>query len=104
MACGLAEEELEILNILRMNYSFSRNKSFDLRHIAKAYRDRFKKNSADIADQLRKNGYITLLSKRDGKYYISNLEAAFYALGEHGYVSPDDLVNRRIRSSRVRKL
>lgn len=104
MACGLVEEELEILNILRVNCNYSRNKSFDLRHIAKAYRDRFKTNSADIADQLRKKGYITLLSKRDGKYYVSNLEGTFYALGEHGYISAADLSNRRIRSSKVHKL
>jgi len=104
MACGFVIEELEILNILRTHFSFSRNKSFDLNHIAKAYLDRFKKNPVDIADQLRKKGYITLLSKKDGKYYISNLEATFYALGEHEYVAPDDLANKRIRSSKYHKL
>jgi len=45
-----------------------------------------------------------LLSKRDGKYYISNLEATFYALGEHEYVASDDLANKRIRSGKYHKL
>lgn len=104
MTCGLVIEELEILNILRVHFSFSRNKSFDLNHISKAYMSRFKRNPVDIADMLRKKRYITLLSKRDGKYYISDLEATFHALSEHEYISPADLADKRIRSGKLHKL
>jgi hypothetical protein len=104
MTCGLVIEELEILNILRVHFSFSRNKSFNLNHISKAYMTRFKKNPVDIADQLRKKGYITLLSKREGKYYISDLEATFHALSEHEYISLAELADKRIRSGKLHNL
>lgn len=65
MTCGLVIEELEILNVLRTHFSFSKNKSFDPNHIAKAYLDRFKKNPVDIADQLRKKRiYYVIVQKR----------------------------------------
>jgi hypothetical protein len=102
MVCGLATEELEVLNILYTHHSVRSNRSFDFEHVAKAFRARFNKNPEDVAGDLRRKNYITLIPKRVNKYYISNIEASCYALNQHGYDATEGRILPHTNTSAVK--
>jgi len=59
MTCGLADEELFILNILYVNRCFTDKASFNLVIIASAFRAKFGVDPEDCAKDLMSKGYIS---------------------------------------------
>jgi hypothetical protein len=90
MTCGLADEELFILNILYVNRCFTDKASFNL------FRAKFGVDPEDSAKYLMSKGYISQKRKRDIKYYIFDMSITGFALGQHNFNVPPGRYVRRI--------
>lgn len=89
LVCDLSDEALFILNYLYINLNLSPSAGQNSDKMAKDFRKQFKcKNDKSFnknIKMLQNSGYITAISKKTIKYYISDRGMAFKALGDHGY-------------------
>jgi len=89
MACELPEESLFILNILYKNRNFAINRGYHSDKLSTLYSRKFKGNEflkfKEAIKRLLNDGYITLIKKKEDKYYISDMKKAVFALTSHGY-------------------
>ncbi|MBP2029353.1 hypothetical protein J2755_000273 [Methanohalophilus levihalophilus] len=85
MSCGLSKDSLFVLNILYSKRCVHSSRGF---HCDKLKHIMMKKTSTkfkDIMKELINEGYVSKLSKKEDKYFISDMKKAMFALGEHDF-------------------
>lgn len=86
MTCNLTSDELHILNILYINRCFSSSSEYNSDLLKKKFNFKTDAGDFDVSIQLLLNeGYITTVSKRPPKYYISDRKKVIFALKSHGF-------------------
>lgn len=83
MACGLADEEIFILNALYHHRCINSNHSKNLGEIEKAFKAQFNIDLERFIVNLTSLGYITPKRKKDIKYFISDVPMTCTAINRH---------------------
>lgn len=93
MVCDLTEESLFILNILYKNRSVRSNRGYNSEKLKGLFNKKFSGRDhlsfKDSIKILKNSGYITVIKKKDDKFYISNIKDVVLALSYHGYIPYD---------------
>lgn len=85
VVCGLSEDELYILNILYSKRCLSPDHEMNSKLLEKKFNKRGIGDFDKSIKKLLNLGYITIVPKKDPKYYISGRKEAIFALNSHGY-------------------
>ena len=95
MSCELPEECLKILEILHKHRNFTSSSGYHSEKLKKIYTKKFSGRGyipfKDAIKQLLNEGYITIISKKEDKYFISNSKKAAFALLSHGSITSEGL-------------
>ncbi len=95
MSCGLSEETLFILKRLYTSRCLSSNEGYHSKKLNKIYLKKFPDRGhlsfKKAIKKLLNEGYITKISKKEDKYYISHIPKASFALSGHGYITTKGL-------------
>ncbi len=89
MSCELPIETLFILNLFYKNRNFGSDSGYHSEKLKKLYDRKFTDRGSlkfkKAINQLKNEGYITLIKKKEDKYYISDINKTVLALNNHGY-------------------
>jgi hypothetical protein len=85
MSCGLPDAALMILEKLYRDHCFARNEGYNFKIIEGKISEKTNCDFKKVVKQLKNEGYITSLDKKNIKYYISDYKKAVYALNSHNY-------------------
>jgi hypothetical protein len=90
-----SEETLFILKVLYKGRNISPSRGFHSEKLRGLYNKKFPNREAlsfkDAIKNLKNSGYITVIKKKEDKYYISNITEVNLILQSHGYISNDGL-------------
>ncbi len=90
-----SEETLFILKVLYKRRNISPNRGFHSEKLRGLYNKKFPNRDdlsfKDAIKFLRNSGYITVVKKKEDKYYISNITEVNLILRSHGCISEDGL-------------
>jgi len=90
-----SKETLFILNVLYKRRNISPNRGFHSEKLRGLYSKKFPNREdlsfKDAIKTLRNSGYITVIKKKEDKYYVSNITEVILMLRSHGYISDDGL-------------
>lgn len=96
MVFQFSEEALFILNVLYKRRNLSPNRGFHSEKLSALYNKKFPERRylpyKDAIKHLKNTGYITVIKKREDRFYISDINGAINALRSHGYISDDGLL------------
>jgi hypothetical protein len=84
MTCGLSKDEIDFLYVLYSHHNISSSHSQNLELLKRMFAKRVGFDAKEVVKNLSNGGYITKVSKKDDKYYISDIKKAIHALSEHG--------------------
>ncbi|MDO8871195.1 MAG: hypothetical protein Q7V05_00480 [Methanoregula sp.] len=85
MVCDLTDGELFILNVLYTNRNFKQEAGYNSEKLKKNFSKKYNQNFDKAVKNLKNQGYITPIRKKDEKFYISDFKKAVAALAAHGF-------------------
>ncbi len=85
MACDLTNGELFILNVLYTNRCFKQSSGYNSKKLENIFVKGYTQDFEDAIKNLKNQGYITPIRKKDIKYFISDFKLTVAALTSHGY-------------------
>lgn len=85
MPCGLSDDELFVLNILYSHKCLKSNAGYHSKKLEHIYIKKFSLKFDRAIKNLLNKGYIASISKKELKYYISDIPSMSFALRSHGY-------------------
>jgi len=85
MVCDLTNGELFILNILYSNRNFKPDAGYNSEKLKWLFSKKFTQDFDKAIKNLKNQGYITPIKKKDEKFYISDLKMTLATLTVHGF-------------------
>jgi hypothetical protein len=85
MSCGLSDDALQVLYILYHSKCFRDDRGYHSKKLEKIISKKIHSNFEDVIKELKREGHITQIKKKEIKFYISDMPRAIGALNLHGF-------------------